>query len=131
MIPRRTAILERIMARLRMEIGPLPTHCWVWTGGTSGNGRGGQYGRMSLDGGTVAVHRVMWTNEHGYIPPRKQIDHRCENRLCCNPQHLEMVTHKVNQKRRDEGVSKGVTNKMVTPFCLPDPKLPVDLDEFR
>ncbi len=57
---------------------------------------------MSLDGATVAVHRVVWTHYNGYIPPKKQIDHRCENRLCCNPLHLQMVTHKRNQKFKTE-----------------------------
>ncbi len=49
-----------------------------------------------------AVHRVMFTNEHGYVPGKKQIDHKCRNRLCVNPDpdHLEMVTHKRNQMRR-------------------------------
>lgn len=55
---------------------------------------------MSLDGQTVAVHRVVYTNFFGYIPGKKQIDHKCKNRKCCNPDHLEMVTHKENQKRR-------------------------------
>lgn len=74
--------------------------CHIWTGPTSGNGRGGGYGRMSLNGITVAVHIVSYTHFFGYIPPKKQIDHKCNQRLCWNPQHLEMVTHLVNQRRR-------------------------------
>ena len=59
---------------------------------------------MSLDGQTVAVHRVTWTNRHGYIPGRKTLDHVCRNRLCVNPdpEHTEMVTHKTNCLRRDK-----------------------------
>ena len=56
---------------------------------------------MSLSGQTVAVHIVMFTNEHGYVPGRKQVDHNCRNRRCVNPAHLELVTHKENQRRRD------------------------------
>ena len=74
--------------------------CWEWQGGHSGYGRGGGYGRMSVDGHTMAVHRVVYMLEHGPIPTKKQIDHKCRNRLCCNPDHLEMVTHKENQRRR-------------------------------
>jgi hypothetical protein len=101
-VTRRQAIFRRVMARVRMVPNPaLGTPCWEWTGPTSGaTGRGAGYGRMSLDGQTVAVHLVMYTHENGFIPGKKQVDHVCRNRLCCNPSHLELVTHLQNQKRR-------------------------------
>lgn len=98
---RRLEIFEKIMARVFVD--PV-TGCWIWQGPTSGKtGRGKDYPRMSLGGQTVAVHLVMWTNEHGYIPGKKQLDHKCRNRLCINPDaaHTELVTHKENQRRRD------------------------------
>jgi hypothetical protein len=49
----------------------------------------------------VAVHRVVYVNAFGYVPGKKQIDHKCRNRLCVNPDHLEVVTHRENQRRRD------------------------------
>lgn len=57
---------------------------------------------MSLGGQTVAVHLVMWTNEHGYIPGKKEIDHFCRNRLCVRPEqdHLQLVTRKRNILRQ-------------------------------
>lgn len=102
MSDRRAEIREKIMARVKID--PV-TGCWIWTGPTSGNkGRGKNYPRMFLSGQTVAVHLVMWTNEHGYIPGKRQLDHKCRNRLCINPdpQHTELVTHKENQRRRDK-----------------------------
>ena len=56
---------------------------------------------MKLNDRTCAVHIVSFTNCHGYVPGNKQIDHRCRNRRCVNPDHLEMVSHIENQKRRD------------------------------
>lgn len=53
---------------------------------------------MSLDGHTVAVHRVMYTNEHGMIPGKKEIEHTCRNRMCVNPDHLRMVTRLQNER---------------------------------
>jgi len=97
---RRSSIIARIYKRTETVCGPLPSPCILWTGPTSGKGRGGGYPRMSLDGGTVAVHRVVFVNFHGYIPPKKQIDHRCKNRLCLNHLHLEMVSAKLNCARR-------------------------------
>lgn len=102
---RRKTLIERLLARIKiMDMGYTvngqPSLCHIWTGSHSGNGRGGQYGRISVNGITSATHIVAYTHYHGYIPCRMQIDHLCENRLCCNPEHLEMVTHQENQKRR-------------------------------
>lgn len=99
---RRQSIREKIMSRVQIDT---ETGCWLWTGPTSGStGRGRGYPRMWLGGQTVAVHITMWTNEHGYIPGKMELDHKCRNRLCVNPNpdHLEMVTRKVNALRREE-----------------------------
>lgn len=80
--------------------------CRIWTGPTSGNGRGGGYGRISVAGVTVAVHRVSFTHYFGYVPSRRHIDHKCRNRLCWNPGHLQLVTHKKNCRLRDEAARK-------------------------
>lgn len=95
---RRMEILDRVLSRCVVD----PIGCWLWNGPCSGSGRGGSYPRMALDGQTVAVHRVVWTIIHGYIPGKKQLDHTCRNRMCVNPYHTEMVTHKENQRRRDK-----------------------------
>lgn len=96
---RRTEIEKKVYANVHI----CPTSgCHIWKGPDSGKtGRGRGYPRMNLNGQTVAVHRVMYTHVHGYIPGKKQIDHTCKNRRCVNPNHLEMVTHKENQRRRD------------------------------
>jgi len=94
---RSNKVITKVLANIHID----ENQCWVWNGPDSGNGRGGGYPRMSLDGQTVAVHRVTYTHVNGYIPGKKQIDHTCRNRMCVNPNHLEMVTHKENQRRRD------------------------------
>ncbi len=101
----RESIIEKIESRCEIKdtgfiLNDKPSPCHLWTGPSSGTGKGGGYGRMSLFGQTVAVHLVAYTHYFGYIPGKKQIDHLCNNRLCCNPAHLEMVTHLENQRRR-------------------------------
>lgn len=102
---RRHEIYEKLQAKTVLvdagfQIKGVPSPCMQWTGPTSGTGRGGGYGRMSLNGQTVAVHLVGYTHYFGYIPGKKQVDHLCSNRLCWNPQHLDLVTNLRNQKRR-------------------------------
>lgn len=102
---RRTDIRKKISSNILIvhmgfEINGVPSPCHIWTGSHSGDGRGGGYPRMSLDGQTVAVHIVAFTNKNGFVPGKKQIDHMCNNRLCVNEDHLQMVTHKKNQQLR-------------------------------
>lgn len=102
---RREFIMVRIYERVVVQDlgfvqGGQPSPCHIWTGPDSGDGKGGGYARMSLNSQTVAVHLVVYTHYYGYIPGKKQIDHLCNQRLCCNPAHLEMVTHLENQRRR-------------------------------
>lgn len=103
-----TRILDRTVRVFRPEVLALDinTPCWEWKGPTSGeSGRGCGYPRMSLDGQTVAVHRVVYTHFFGYIHSRRHVDHKCRNRLCVNPNHLEATTHRENCKRRDRAKS--------------------------
>lgn len=105
LISRRNEIILRIHQRVEVKdlgfvLNNQPSPCHIWTGPDSGTSRGGGYGRMSLNGQTVAVHIVVYTRFYGYIPGKKQIDHLCNNRLCCNPAHLEMVSHLRNQRLR-------------------------------
>ena len=97
---RRNRIRQKIRENVQIEDRGHDTPCHIWKGSDSGTGRGGGYPRMSLDGQTVAVHIVSFVNEFGYVPGKKQVDHLCNQRMCCNPDHLEMTTHKQNQKRR-------------------------------
>ena len=100
---RRLELFDKITSRI--EVRP-ETGCWIWLGGDSGNGRGGGYGRIRVSGDMMAVHRVMWMLIHGPISSRRQVDHTCRNRACCNPAHLQDVTHKQNQRRRDAARSQ-------------------------
>ena len=112
---RRDAIREKVLARVKIDE---EKGCWLWTGPTSGDkGRGKNYPRMSLSGQTVAVHIVMYTNEHGYVPGKKQVDHGCRRRLCVNPDHLELVTQLENCRRRDRARRFRAPVRLARPCC--------------
>ncbi|MEO3997216.1 HNH endonuclease signature motif containing protein [Mesorhizobium sp. CAU 1732] len=111
MMCRRDRIRAKIMACVEIVDTGYKTPCHLWTGPDSGAGRGGGYPRMSLDGQTVAVHIVNWTNEHGYVPGKKQLDHLCRQRRCIRDDHLELVTAKRNAIRREEANGRRQTPK--------------------
>lgn len=71
--------------------------CWIWTGAQAVAGYG--HCTATAQYPTSFVHRRVWMELVGPIPQGLEIDHRCRNRLCCNPDHLEPVTHAENMRR--------------------------------
>ena len=71
--------------------------CWIWKAGKQTDG----YGKMWLEETKkhVLTHRFSYELLKGVIPKHKELDHLCRNRICCNPEHLEVVTHKINGTR--------------------------------
>lgn len=72
--------------------------CWNWTGGKR-SGRGGKkYGCIYLIDTVVCAHRVSYALAHGECPENLQIDHKCRNTLCVNPDHLQAVDQSTNRE---------------------------------
>lgn len=80
----------------RIKINPL-TNCWEWLGAKS-NG----YGIGRFQGKKHRVHRISYNLFMGTIPKEKELDHKCGNKSCVNPEHLEPVKHKENVFRSDK-----------------------------
>jgi len=70
-------------------------NCWEWKAGKAYHG----YGEFGVNGKIVLVHRFSYELFKGEIPKGLQIDHLCRNRVCVNPEHLEVVTNKENVLR--------------------------------
>ena len=69
--------------------------CWDFCGGRSGGG----YGQIATDKVKHYVHTLVYTMLVGPVPEGMELDHLCRRRSCCNPAHLEPVTHRENMRR--------------------------------
>lgn len=64
------------------------TRCLVWTAGLTAGG----YGQFN-DGtrNPIVAHRWLWQRWVGPIRSGDQLHHRCHNKLCVNPRHIESL----------------------------------------
>lgn len=69
----------------------LPNGCWEWLLSETSCG----YGAYRHTTAHQAAYRA-WV---GKVPRGLELDHLCRNRKCCNPFHLEVVTHRENMRR--------------------------------
>lgn len=84
--------MERFWERVRKD----DSGCWVWIGARHGTG----YGGFTVRGRqTTTAHRFAYETLVGPVPDGMTIDHLCRNRICCNPEHLEVVTYSENNQR--------------------------------
>ena len=88
---------ERYMALVDTSGGP--DACWPWTGNVN-KGRG--YGQTRWKDKCVFAHRAIYMSIHGELPSSVIVRHKCDNRLCCNPDHLEPGSHADNMRDMKE-----------------------------
>ncbi|MFA6100374.1 MAG: HNH endonuclease signature motif containing protein [Patescibacteria group bacterium] len=80
--------------------------CWLYQGKLTIKG----YAHVrSSEGKMRFAHRITYEQKYGPVEFGKELDHKCRNRHCCNPDHLEEVTHQVNCAR---GMAKYVWKRL-------------------
>lgn len=111
-IHRRLTVNVTNSLRVRMRDGVRPKNengCIEWDGALR-NG----YGCIKHEGRVLSTHIVAWVlagNELGDEGDGKVIAHKCDNKACCNPDHLECVSITKNNRdgflRRKRNVMSG------------------------
>ena len=92
---------ERILSKIHFEPN---TGCWLWGGAwTSNHPKYGGYGCVGWNHKVTSAHKVIYEFFNGPVPVGLELDHLCRTRPCCNPRHLEAVTHKINSQRGETG----------------------------
>lgn len=98
---KRHAHLSRVQERFWSQVTiPASEGCWIWQGnhyrlGTHAKATG--YGTYR----GWFVHRLSFLWANGFIPMGRRrgalvVAHTCDNGLCVNPDHLELMTHQEN-----------------------------------
>lgn len=90
--------MERLSLKKLVSLPENPNDCWEWMG--SVNKKTG-YGKKKFGGKTLLAHRWMYQILFGRIPDNTVINHKCQNRSCVNPYHLEVVSQADNCRHGD------------------------------
>lgn len=84
------SVMVKIEARCDKDVA---SGCWNYF---RANGKG--YGELSAGKGrTILVHRLVARIMLPEFKDELQVHHKCANRKCCNPEHLQVLTSRENR----------------------------------
>ena len=91
-----TKFINSLPVHIQNRISINEMHCWIFKGDPTPNG----YQRCWYNGQRFMTHRLFYELFYKKDIRKWQLDHLCEVRACCNPEHMECVTPKININRK-------------------------------
>ena len=87
-----------------------PEDCWLWTRAVGADG----YGVCGFEGKILRAHRLAFKLTKNINLEKFHVLHKCDNRICCNPNHLFLGTNLDNVKDK---ISKARHHNQIKTHC--------------
>ena len=111
--------MDKYIKKFWMKVNKLSNDgCWNWTGTVNQKGYG-MIGcrRLNIGVNSIGAHRFSWLINIGEIPKGMWVLHKCDNKLCVNPNHLYLGDHLDNVK---DAIKRSPTGKTTSRFSIED-----------
>ena len=89
-------VLRRFLAKVKRDE---ETGCWLWQGYCDSDG----YAQFKFGGRAHWARRLAYAMFRRPMPGGLELDHKCRERSCVNPWHLDLVTKLENLASRYVG----------------------------
>jgi hypothetical protein len=83
--------------------------CWEWQHALNPQG-------YAMTGPGKLAHRSVWREIRGALPDEMQLHHRCRNKKCVNPAHMQVVTAQVHRREHARLTAEAVREIRATPW---------------
>lgn len=90
--PRYSGKRGETLARLWANTEKTPDECWLWLGAKNDSG----YPYVRHAGRMTGVHRLVYALTGNPLHPGDAVNHRCHQRACINPAHLNAASTREN-----------------------------------